>query len=301
MDSYSSLLKINVEKTVDNILFFIRNYALKFKKEGTVVGLSGGIDSCVVLKLCVETVGKENVLAVIIPERDSDYRNMKDALEFAVSLGVKIIYKKITAVLWLLGVYKLYPPSFIFKRSFQEKFVRKERIKISNRIKKDIFTANLEGSRDKDLNKGIAYYRIKHRIRSSILFYHSELNNYLSVGTVNKTENSIGFFVKYGDGIADIMPLKSLYKTQIMDIAGFLNIDEKIIKKSPSPDLIPGIKDEDMIGLPYNKLDLILYGIEKKYSFKNIKNLAGVSHKQILSVKKMIEKSEYLRTWPIGL
>ena len=301
MSYESELLDINTEKLLADILYFIRNYIIGLKKEGVLVGLSGGIDSCVVLKLCVEAVGKDNVLAVILPEKDSDSKNIKDALKFADSLDVRIIYKKITPFLWLLGVYNLYPPSFIIKKSLQEKFVKKERDKISKRIKEDIFIANLEGHSDKDLNKGIAYYRIKHRIRSSILFYYSELNNYLFVGTVNKTERITGFFVKYGDSIADIMPLNSLYKTQVIKLAKFLKIDESIIKKQPSPDLIPGIKDEDMIGLPYIKLDLILFGIENNYIDNDIIKISKASQTEINRVKKIIEKSEYLRAWPIGL
>ena len=174
MTDKSILLEINEQNTVDNIIYFIRNYILGLKKEGAVVGLSGGIDSCVTLKLCTEAVGKNNVTAVILPEKDSEFENIKDAVNFAKLLEVRIIYKKITLILWLLRVYDLYPFSFFFKRSIQKKFVIRERNKISKRINKDIFIANLEGGNDKSLNKGIAYYRIKHRIRSSILFYYSD-------------------------------------------------------------------------------------------------------------------------------
>jgi len=295
------LIKTDKNKVINNIIDFIRRYAIDLKKDGALIGLSGGLDSCITLKLCVEALGRDNVLAVILPERDSDPSHMKDAREFAESLSVKYTVKKISPVLWWLGVYRLYPPAFLFPRRIQEKFVLKQREKLSNTIGKDLYEANLEGTKNKDLNKGLAFYRIKHRIRSSILFYYSELYNLLLVGTSNKSEWLTGFFVKYGDGIADIMPLISLFKTQVIDIALDLNIDRHIIQKSPSPDLIPGITDRDMLKLSYKKLDLILAGIEQNITEDDISRISGASAEEIARVRFLIDKSENLRTWPIGL
>ena len=107
------------------------------------------------------------------------------------------------------------------------------------------------------------------------------------------------FFVKYGDNIADIMPVSNLYKTQIFKLAGYLKIDDYILEKSPSPDLLPGIVDEDMLGLPYHRLDLILFGIENNFTDGDIERIADASQEEIERVKQLIEKSEYLRTWPL--
>ncbi|MCK5566641.1 MAG: NAD(+) synthase [Actinomycetia bacterium] len=295
------LIKTDKNKVINNIIDFIRRYAIDLKKDGALIGLSGGLDSCVALKLCVEALGRDNVMAVILPERDSDPSHMKDAREFAESLSVKYIVKKISPVLWWLGVYSLYPPAFLFPRRVQERFVLKQREKLSNVIGKDLYAANLEGTKNREFNKGLAFYRIKHRIRSSVLFYYSELYNLLLVGTSNKSEWLTGFFVKYGDGIADIMPLISLFKTQVIDLALDLNIDRHIIQKSPSPDLIPGITDRDMLKLSYEKLDLILAGIEQNITEDAIKRVSGASAKEIERVRFLINKSENLRTWPIGL
>ncbi len=299
MKNKPGLLDLNPEETYDRAIYFIRNYVMDLKKEGIVVGLSGGIDSCIILKLCIEAIGREKILAVILPERDSSPRNMKDAVRYARSLGVRFILKKITSILWLFGVYRLYPPTFFITRRLQAVFVKKQRIALSKKIGKDIFLANLEGYPDRDLNKAMAFYRIKHRFRSSMLFYYAELNNYLLVGTANKTELLTGFFVKYGDNIADIMPISNLYKTQVFDLARYLKIDEHLIEKSPSPDLIPGVVDEDMLGLPYSKLDLILFGIENNHTDDDMMKIADISHDEIERVREIIEKSEYLRAWPI--
>ncbi len=300
-DGKLGLLDIDLEDASGKVQQFIRKYVVELKKDGALVGLSGGIDSCIVLKLCSDALGKDNVLAVILPERDSDNTNMRDAVRFAKELGIKYIYKKITPVLWMMGVYNLYPPSFLFRRSTVEKFVKKERNKISGILKKDAYLATLEGGSNKQLCKGEAFYRVKHRLRSAILFYYSELNNLLYVGTSNKSEWMTGYFVKYGDNIADIMPVISFYKTQIFNLARYLNLPSYVIEKSPSPDLIPGIIDEDMLGVSYEKLDLILFGIENNYSLDKIMSISNAEEADESRVKEIVEKSEYLRKWPIAL
>ena len=294
-------LNIDMEASKKIIMEFIRNYAIEHRRKGAVVGFSGGIDSALVLKLCVEALGSKNVLAVMLPERDSSPVNIKDAIRFAKVLGVKYIVKKLTPILSLVGIYRLYPPSFIFSRKFIERYTLKKRESISNRTGKDLFIANIEGGEDKELCKGIAYYRIKHRIRATILFYYSELNNYLLAGCANKSEWLTGFFVKYGDSIADIMPIIDLYKTQVFKMAGYLGIPDYILNKAPSPDLVPGLDDEDALGITYKKLDLVLEGLEQGYSKEKIMDISGTCDNDIERVLEMTNKSEVLRTNPIFL
>jgi len=294
-------LNIDMEASKKIIMEFIRNYAIEHRRKGAVVGFSGGIDSALVLKLCVEALGSKNVLAVMLPERDSSPVNIKDAIRFAKVLGVKYIVKKLTPILSLVGIYRLYPPSFIFSRKFIERYTLKKRESISNRTGKDLFIANIEGGEDKELCKGIAYYRIKHRIRATILFYYSELNNYLLAGCANKSEWLTGFFVKYGDSIADIMPIIDLYKTQVFKMAGYLGIPDYILNKAPSPDLVPGLDDEDALGITYKKLDLVLEGLEQGYSKEKIMDTSGTCNNDIERVLEMVNKSEVLRTNPIFL
>ncbi len=297
----NDLLKLDFEESIKKLIDFIRKYVTDLKKQGAVVGLSGGIDSALVLKLCVEALGPDNVIAVMLPERDSNPRHILDAKKFANELGVKIIYKKITNLLSVLGIYRLYPPTFFFKRSFIEKYADKKRKDLSLRLRKDIFITNLEGSNDTEVSKGIAFYRIKHRLRSTILFYYSELHNYLLVGCANKSEWLTGFFVKYGDSIADIMPIISLYKTQIFGLAKYLSLPDYLLEKAPSPDLIPGLNDEEALGMSYKKLDLILACIEKGYPVDRIIQLSGVREEEIKRISIYIEKSDYLREPPIFL
>jgi NAD+ synthase len=297
----NNLLELDLEISKKNIIDFIIKYVKVLNKQGAVVGLSGGIDSALVLKLCVEALGADKVIAVMLPERDSDPKNIIDAKKFANELGVRIIYKKITNLLSAVGIYRLYPPTFFIKKSLIEKYVDRKRKDLSFRLQKDIFLANLEGSSDKELSKSIAFYRIKHRFRSAILFYYSELNNYLFVGCANKSEWFTGFFVKYGDSIADIMPIISLYKTQVFSISKYLKLPDYMLEKAPSPDLIPGLNDEEALGISYKKLDLILACLEKEFSTSEIINISGVTEEDIKRVSIYIEKSDYLRKWPITL
>jgi len=297
----NNLPELDLEESRKKIIDFIKKYTADLNKQGAVVGLSGGIDSALVLKLCVEALGPGNVIAVMLPERDSGAQNLVDAKKFASNLGVRIIYKKITNLLSLIGIYRLYPPTFFIKRSLVEKFVHQKRKDLSSRLQKDIFIANLEGGSDKELSKGIAFYRIKHRIRSTILFYYSELNNYLLAGCANKSEWLTGFFVKYGDSIADIMPIISLYKTQVFALSKYLKIPDYILEKAPSPDLLPGLVDEEALGITYKKLDLILYCFEKGFSTGEIMSISGATEEDIKRVSLYTEKSDYLRKWPIVL
>jgi len=301
MTDKEDILEIDTEITLEKIVEFIRRHTIELCRDGAVVGLSGGIDSCLVLKLCVQALGKDRVIAVILPERDSRSANIRDAVEFAKELGVKYIYKRLTIILSLIGIYKLYPPTFLIKRSVIERFISRKRKEISDIVGKDIFIANLEGSSNKELCKGRAFYKVKHRLRSAILFYYSELNNYLLAGCSNKSEWLTGFFVKYGDSIADIMPIMSLYKTQVFGLAKFINIPDHILKKAPSPDLIPGIVDEEVLGLTYRKLDLILSCMEHGYANDKIIKIYNYSEGDINRVREIVKKSEYLRKWPIGM
>ena len=297
----NNLLDLDLEESRKKITHFIRKNTSDLGKQGAVIGLSGGIDSALVLKLCSEALGPENVIAIMLPERDSGAQHAIDAKKFADSLGVKLIYKKITSLLSLIGIYRLYPPTFFLKKSVIERFVRNKRKDLSSRLNKDMFLANIEGGNDKELSKGIAFYRIKHRIRSTILFYYSELNNYLYVGCANKSEWLTGFFVKYGDSIADIMPIISLYKTQIFALSKYLKIPDYILEKAPSPDLIPGLVDEEALGISYKKLDLILYCFEKGFSTDEIINISGATKEDIERISLYTKKSDYLRKWPIML
>ncbi len=295
------MLTLDNQLACSKIEQFIRGYAISLDRKGAVVGLSGGLDSSVVLKLCANSLGNKRAKAVLLPDRDSDRTHINDAVYLCRQLGISYILKKISLPLWLMGAYRHFPPAFLFPRSAIEKYVKKEWEQSAVRLQRDPYLVNLRQTSDPRMARSLAYIRIKNRLRAAILFYYAEINNYLLVGTANKSELLTGFFVKYGDNIADIMPISGLYKTQVKSIAKHLDIPERIINKEPSPDLAGGLTDQDILSLPYWQLDIILAGIENNFSFDLISEIAQTTVGDVERISDIIHESEWLRQPPINL
>jgi NAD+ synthase len=165
------------------------------------------------------------------------------------------------------------------------------------------FRAGLLGTRDLGEQKhlidtGNAYTRVKHRMRMTTLYYYADLENLLVLGTVNRSEALVGFVVKWGDNVADIEPLLPLYKTQVRQLASYLGVSQKIIDKAPSPDLIPGIVDGLALGIDYETLDKILWGVDQGWTAERIVAAMRVSAEQVEHVQEMWRRSEHLRALP---
>lgn len=248
------------------IVRFLRKTIEEYHYKGAVVGVSGGLDSAVVISLCVEALGKDRVLGVILPERDSSPDTLKDAVMMCKNLGVEYVVKPITKVLRAMEVYRLQPPAFLIPRKIQERYVKN---KWKSLPQKDAYIEDLRNEGNEEFLKGIAYYRVKHRVRMCYLYLEAERRGYAVVGTTNRTEYKLGFYVKWGDDAVDIEPILHLYKTQVYELAKELDVPEKILRKAPSPDLIPGITDEFAIGMSYQDADRILMKMEKGEDLSN--------------------------------
>ena len=145
----------------------------------------------------------------------------------------------------------------------------------------------------------LALANLKARTRMVLLFEYANMNKYLVCGTSNKSELLVGYFTKYGDGGVDLMPLGDVYKTQVYELAKFLKIPKEIISKPPTAGLIRGQTDEKDLKLSYEKLDLILGGLERKIDHDDIAGIAGVKKSDVERVKKMRVKSEHKRRAPL--
>lgn len=132
-----------------------------------------------------------------------------------------------------------------------------------------------------------ALANIKARIRMVLLYAYANMTNSLVCGTSNKSEMLVGYFTKYGDGGVDIMPIGDIYKTQVRKIAKFLKIPDEIISKPPTAGLWKDQSDEDELRISYDKLDIILAGLEKKIDLKTISKEAGVEISVVERIKKM--------------
>jgi len=252
---------------------FLREALVRERKHGYVIGVSGGLDSAVVLKLLVRAVGKENVLGLILPDRDTEKKST--ILARSLLEQEKVPYKVIsmTPLLRHLGVYKDMPLFLLPTRGLKESIVRRFYNDYTKKLNKPVFFAQCEEPPTQlpYFYEGIAYYRIKHRVRMATLYYYTEKNNYLLVGCTNLSERLIGFYVKYGDDVCDVAPIAHLYKTEVRQLSEYLSVPEDIRNRPPSPDLIPGITDEYSLGVNYETLDQILAGLEEGKTAEDLK------------------------------
>ena len=145
----------------------------------------------------------------------------------------------------------------------------------------------------------LALGNLRARIRKNIMYYYANSKNLLVLGSSDKSEFSIGYFTKFGDGAADILPIVSLYKTQIREIARYLGVSDNIIKKKSSPNLWPNHIAESEIGATYEEIDSILYClIDKKISLSQTVNKTQINDKTVEKIYQLYKKSKHKRITP---
>jgi len=298
-------LMFNEEAEIEKITRFIKSYLDKFGRSGVILGVSGGVDSGVVLKLLLKAVPKEKILALILPDRDTEKKSVSLALSLLKEEEVSYKIINISLILSKFGIYRELPYWLLPTRKMRENITRKFYNDYTKRFKKSPFFLGLkvpeELLEDKWFLKGIAYHRIKHRIRMVTLYYYAELKNLLVVGTCNKTEKLLGFFVKYGDSAVDLDPIAHLFKTQIFKLAERLGVPDEIINRLPSPDLIPGITDEFAMGMSYEVIDRVLVRLTKGENPAEIAKIVNLDVEKIKILKEAMEDSLHMRFLPPSL
>jgi NAD+ synthase len=287
------------------------------KKRGAVVGISGGIDSSVVLALCAKTFGPEKVLGIMMPESDSNADSLILARKLASKFNVEYLVEDMTATLAGFGCYRRRDEAI--KRVFPE-FDSTYKAKITlpkNLLEKEtlnVFQLTIispEGEQKtsrlplKEYLQIVAASNFKQRSRMSMLYYHAESKNYAVIGTGNKNEHEQGFFVKYGDGGADAKPIAHLFKTQVFQLAKYLEVPEEIQKRTPTTDTYSAeqTQEEFFFRLPFEILDTIWYGWENKVSSDQIAASLNLKPDQVDNVihdiQRKIATTEYLRMEPL--
>ncbi len=306
----------DIPSTVKALENFMREQTFdKYKKRGIVIGISGGIDSAVAASLACNAIGKENVLGLILPEKESNTKSQELAKKLCEKLEIKYIVDDITPILTSASVYKI-----------REEIAQKLFSDFNNSCKyRLIFTENFDNDglsipyleiQDSQnvihkikisLNDYLtmtAATNIKHRTRMSKLYYHAEKNNFLVCGTTNKAEFQQGYFVKYGDGGVDMEPLANLFKTQVYQLGEFLNIPNEILQRNASPDTWSfDISDEEFFfSLKYDIIDLMLYAKENSIPVNEICSTLNLNEDKVKRILKSQERksnsSKTSRTFP---
>ncbi|MDD1673292.1 MAG: NAD(+) synthase [Methanomicrobiales archaeon] len=307
-----------LDEVPEKLSAFIRKTVLEdFNKKGTVIGVSGGIDSAVSLVLAVKGLGRERVFAMVLPEKESSPSSRTLGLQLIHDCQVAYEEVPITPILECCGVYakkqalisKLYP-SFnpeIHKTSLflPPDVVLKGSLSIPQlRIVENGRTIAEKRLHAQDLLDIMSIQNTKQRTRMLLQYMVAEKTNFAVCGTTNKTEMVTGHFVKYGDGGVDLEPLADLYKTQVYGIAKRLGIDQGIISRPPSPDTWSNyVSDMDFYWrMPYEILDELLYAEEKGYSLPLIEKSTGLSqpqiHRAVDHITHMKRTAKYLASSP---
>ena len=280
--------EIDPSFAAEEITRFIRGQVQKGKSRGAVVGVSGGLDSAVVVFLCARALTPEKVTGLYLPERDSSPDSRLHARAAAEKAGVNLHEIDLEPALRTLGVYR-------------DTVSRAMRNPLINRLgfwgfagagKTHPFLLTMsEGEQSGILRRAVAFYRIKHRLRMVALYRYAEEKGLRVAGCLNRTEYLTGFFVRYGDSAADFAPILPLYKTHVRELAGCLGVPPEIISKPPSPDLIPGITDEIALGITYTVLDEVLAGLEQGLAPEEIVREPDVSQATIRYVESLVRAS----------
>jgi len=291
---------------------------INFKRNGAVIGISGGIDSSVCMALAARAFGADKVLGIIMPEKDSSPDSEELALELARKFGVRTIKEVITGA---LDGFKCYDRrDEAVKRVFPEYDPATYKMKIGIRQSglynnlPPLFTLSIidkDGVQQDRMLHAREYLQIvaasnfKQRSRMSILYYHAEALHYAVIGTPNKHEQEQGFFVKHGDGAGDVMPIGNLYKTQVYQFAEYLGVPRRIIERTPTTDTYSAeqTQEEFFYQLPFNQMDIYWYGFENGYTPGEVATVMGETSERVDALFRNFERkrktTEYLRMPPL--
>jgi NAD+ synthase len=250
------VLILNLPEVEKRILRFIGDYVEKTGAKGIVVGLSGGIDSCTIAALSAKAIGGSKVLGLLLFEKETcKVKDVKHAKLVAKKFGLKTEIIDITDS--LRALYNSIP----------------------------LFDAS-----DR-LTKG----NIKARTRMVYNYYYANKLGRIVCGSSDKSETMMGYFTKWGDIAADISPIMDLYKTQVRKLAQYMDIPAEIVEKPPSPALWPNQLAEDELGIRYEQLDLVLYGLERFMKPEEIASQLKIKESLIGKIKQRWLTAEHKR------
>jgi NAD+ synthase len=292
----TELMTIDCDNVSNTIVDFFQRKVAEGKREGVVLGLSGGIDSTVAAILAVRAVGSNNVYALHLFDRQSDKKFRRHTERVATMLEINFEVRDITASVKALGAYELFitriPPraslilmrlSAPVSRAIRYFWGKRRRVQEAQSASPTRRT-RIERS-----------FNVRHIERRRILEEFAREKNLLLIGAANRSESFVGWFVK--DGVDDI-PVEvvlGLYKTQVRQLAHCIGVPDEIIKETPSPDMLRGVTDELVIGHSYETVDKVAYVIEHGLS-EEVALREGITEKEFERIKRLHRLTAWKRT-----
>jgi NAD+ synthase len=296
-------LEVDAEQETARICEVLTDYLAQSKRRGVVVALSGGIDSSVVAALCVAAFGNERVFGLHMPERESSSETLVLSRLLADSFGIESALEEISPLLDAAGCYR--------RRDDAIRMVcpdygpdHKSKIVLPSVIDSDSFRLYSvvvmapDGTQSRHRLTPEAYLGIvaatnfKQRVRKMLEYYHADRLNYIVSGTPNRLEYDQGFFVKLGDGSADVKPIAHLYKSQVYALAEHLGVPEEIRSRPSTTDTysLPQSQEEFYFSLPYDRMDLCLFGKNNAVPVAAVAEATGLTVEQVHRVYRDIDQ-----------
>jgi NAD+ synthase len=312
----SAVLAIDPEQTTRAIEEAIRQQVVQLRRRGVVVGLSGGIDSSVVTCLATRALGPDRVQVLFMPERASSPESIELGRSLTSKFGLSPIVEDIAPALEAAGCYARQTEAI--RTMFPEYGDDwKNKVTLPSILENDRFNfseitiESPTGHRQTARMTSGAYLQMiaatnfKQRVRKMMEYYHADRLNYVVAGTPNRLEYDQGFFVKLGDGAADIKPIAHLYKSQVYALAEYLGVPDEIRRRPPTTDTfsLAQTQEEFYFALPYAKMDLCLYGLNNGVAAAEVAPAVGLTAEQVERVYKDIQQkrrtTSYLHRRPL--
>ena len=297
-------LTIDPERVADEIGEALRRIVSReLRRRGAVVAVSGGVDSSVTAGLCARAFGPERVIALLMPETDSDPDTLNISTQVADAFGVETVVEDITPILEATGCYERreeavrsvipqYGDGWRFKIVLPS-VVGSEGYRLYSLVAQPPDGDSIEVRLPPEQYRTIvAATNFKQRTRKMLEYFHADRLNYAVIGTPNRLEYDQGFFVKLGDGAADAKPIAHLYKSQVYQLGRFLGVPDAVLDRPPTTDTysLPQSQEEFYFSLPYEGMDLCLYAHDQGLPPEAVADAVSLTPEQVQRVYDDIDQ-----------